>query len=69
MDEFPDHVTDEYQQDPYKQISKAKYLNMMICHAISTNNELKFMKLISKFCIIKSTSEDDEKIKENMSLL
>ena len=48
IDELPGHVTDDYQQDPYQQISKAKYLNMMISHAISTNDELKYMKLMQK---------------------
>ena len=63
VDGLPDQITDEYQQEPYQQISKVKYINMIICHAISTNDELKFMKLMHKLQLIKEMSEEDETIK------
>lgn len=66
---MPDPVLDEYQADPYKPISKAKYLNMMICHAISTDDELKFMKLMQKLQGIDADDEEDVVLMENLNVL
>lgn len=69
LDELPGHVTDEYQQDPYQQISKVKYLNMMISHAISINDELKFMKLMQKLKYVTLNTQEDQMLKTNLDLL
>ena len=69
MDEMPEQVTDDYQQDPYQQISKAKYLNMMICHAISITDELKFMKLIGKMKALEFKDDNDKILKNNLDIL
>ena len=46
LEDLPEQGFDDFQHDPSKQISKIKYLNMMICHTISCNDELNFMKLM-----------------------
>ena len=46
LEDLPDQGMDDFQQD--RQISMCKYLNMMICHTIASNDELKFMKLMTR---------------------
>lgn len=41
------------------QISKIKYLNMMISHAISTSDELKYLKLMKKLKQVDVLGEED----------
>ena len=56
---MPEQVTVDYQHDPYMQISKIKYLNMMISHAISTSDELKYLKLMKKLKQVDVLGEED----------
>lgn len=41
----------------------------MICHAISTSNELQFMKLMHKLQTIETLNEEDQMLKENVNIL
>ena len=42
---------------------------MMISHAISINDELKFMKLMQKLKLVDTLCEEDQMLKDNLDLL